>query len=568
MNQKGRLLLSVLCLLFVRVALAQVVPVGTPALEDFYRREQLLGRIDSSISFAIRPLTAEALGRTNLYDPLGRADSVHSILGDSTGGLTVELLPARFQYRLGSSFPYGRNDGPLIPAKGEQVFATGGIFAKYKFITLQLQPELIAARAANYEGMGNLAGYGLEWFRAVGNKIDMPEYFGRGGYSGAFLGQSSLRFNFDPVSFGVSTENLWWGPGINNSLLMSNTAPGFLHFTINTTKPVVTPVGSFEGQLVGGRLKQSGYLPSRDIELDHVERYYIEKPDDDRYFSGMIVSYQPKWIPGLSVGYITSFVAYMDNMLKFNDYLPFLKSTRQRVSYIDDYGKERTTGTSRDRYHSAFFRWMMPTVHLEVYGEYGRNNSAANFRDLMVRPNQSRAFILGFRKLVPLSFSPGDYLQVAFEATELTRPYPHFLRNSQTWYTHPIVRDGYTHRGQLLGAGIGPGSSVQSLDFSWIRDIKQIGLKVERLVHNEDFFNTYIYDLRRSWVDLTFDGYANWNYKNMLFYGNVSYSYAHNYRYKFTQPVSPGGFWDFGRHDKDNVTVQLGISYRFKYENQ
>src|SRR5690606_35503382 len=223
---------------------------------------------------------------------------------------------------------------------------------------------------------------------------------------------------------------------------------------------------------------------------------------DDRYFSGIIASYQPKWIPGLSIGYISSFVANMDNLSGINDYLPFLKSTDQTITYLDDSGSERTTRTTRDRYHSAFFRWVMPAAHLEVYGEYGRNNSAANFRDLMVRPNQSRAFVLAFRKLVPLSFSPGDYFQLAFEATELSSPAVHFLRNSHTWYTHPIVRDGYTHRGQLLGAGVGPGGSVQHDDFSWIRAIKQVGLKVERLVHNEDFFYTYIYDVRRSWVDL------------------------------------------------------------------
>lgn len=563
MSQKKHLFSLLLLLLASHSSFSQVLPVGTPVLEDKYRRDQLLGLVDSSISFAIRPLTATALARTNLFDPMGAADSVNYIYGDPREGLTVQLLPARFQYQLNTTYPYGWNDGPMIPAKGDQVFATGGIFARYKFITLQLQPELMAAAATDYEGMGNLPGYGLEWYRAVGNKIDMPEYFGRGGYARAYLGQSSLRFNFDPVSFGISTENLWWGPGINNSLTMSNTAPGFLHFTINTTKPIATPIGSFEGQLVGGRLRQSGFPPSRDQDLQHFEQYYVEKPDDDRYFSGMIVSYQPKWLRGLSLGYIGTFVAYMDHLSGINDYLPFLKSTSKTITYLDDAGNERTTQTTRDRYHAAFFRWVMPAAHLEVYGEYGRNNSAANFRDLMVRPNQSRAFVLGFRKLVPLSFSPGDYFQLAFEATELSRPPVHFLRNSHTWYTHPIVRDGYTHRGQLLGAGIGPGGSVQSFDFSWIRDIKQVGLKVERLVHNEDFFYTYVYDVRRSWVDLNFLGYVNWDYNNFLFYGAMGYSYAHNYRYEFSQPVPESDFWNFGRHDKDNLTIQLGVSYRF-----
>ena len=35
---------------------SQTLPVGLPVLEDTYRREQLLGKTDSLISFTIRPL--------------------------------------------------------------------------------------------------------------------------------------------------------------------------------------------------------------------------------------------------------------------------------------------------------------------------------------------------------------------------------------------------------------------------------------------------------------------------------------------------------------------------------
>ncbi|MFX8805488.1 capsule assembly Wzi family protein, partial [Acinetobacter baumannii] len=53
---------------------------------------------------------------------------------------------------------------------------------------------------------------------------------------------------------GISSENLWWGPGIYNSLLMSNNAPGFWHLTFNSRKPLKTPIGDFEWQLIGGKL--------------------------------------------------------------------------------------------------------------------------------------------------------------------------------------------------------------------------------------------------------------------------------------------------------------------------
>src|SRR5690606_40303545 len=46
---------------------AQVMPVGTHVLEDKLRRDQLLGLVDSSISFSVRPLTNRAILRSDLY---------------------------------------------------------------------------------------------------------------------------------------------------------------------------------------------------------------------------------------------------------------------------------------------------------------------------------------------------------------------------------------------------------------------------------------------------------------------------------------------------------------------
>ena len=76
---------------------------------------------------------------------------------------------------------------------------------------------------------------------------------------------------------GVSTENLWWGPGVRNSLIMSNNAPGFGHISFNTTAPVLTKIGSFEWQLISGVLQNSGLLP----------------PDTARTFNGQKL-YEPQ----------------------------------------------------------------------------------------------------------------------------------------------------------------------------------------------------------------------------------------------------------------------------------
>lgn len=306
------------------VVKGQSLPVGNPILEDYYRRQQLLGNIDSTISFAIRPLSATALQRPNVFDPEGVLNDESYVyrMPDERG--YIQLLPVGVDYNFNSAYPYGWNDGSLVQTRGGQVRVYGGVLAKYRFLTLQLRPEYVQASNKRYEGMAKMPGYGLEWYKTTGNVIDQPEYFGHTVYNKLWLGQSSLKATFGPVSFGFSSENLYWGPGMRNSLLLSNNAAGFPHFTVHTAKPVSTPIGSFEGQLVGGTLKASGFPPSITGESQHQEKYYIEKPDVNRYFSGFIASYQPKWVPGLSLGIIRSFVINKTDMKRsLRDYLPF-----------------------------------------------------------------------------------------------------------------------------------------------------------------------------------------------------------------------------------------------------
>src|SRR5665647_3427144 len=101
-------------------SIAQSIPVGTVVLEDAYRRAQLLGEIDSSISFTSRPLFPVASMKIdNPFDPF-------STLGKErwtkTGGIfqflkdrgTVQLLPFTLQHQYNSDHPYSLNDGMMI----------------------------------------------------------------------------------------------------------------------------------------------------------------------------------------------------------------------------------------------------------------------------------------------------------------------------------------------------------------------------------------------------------------------------------------------------------------------
>ncbi|RZK64355.1 MAG: hypothetical protein EOO85_29850, partial [Pedobacter sp.] len=308
---------------------AQTVPVGT-TIEDYYRRLQLLGQLDSSISFTNRPITAEAIKKDNIFDPeeqllregwLKKSGPVHFAKGKGT----FQILPFSWQQQFNSHHPFGWNDGPMIPSKGYQTLVSGGFFAKIGPLSIQLKPEYVFAQNAKFESYGenrNDTELGA-YYGGNNNYIDNPERYGNNSYSKLGWGQSSIRLTVGPASVGLSNENIWWGPGLRNSLMMSNNASGFKHATLNTVRPVKTYIGSFEGQIIGGRLESSGFSPLENTTLSSGTVVYDKPREDWRYLAGLNISYQPKWVPGLFLGFTRTFMSYGSDLNKLADYVPF-----------------------------------------------------------------------------------------------------------------------------------------------------------------------------------------------------------------------------------------------------
>jgi hypothetical protein len=543
---------------------AQSIAVGQLSLEDAYRRQQLMGKIDPKVSFTIRPLTNKLLQRNNVFDPDSVLDDQYSTVFPY-GEAELRWLPVVLKHQIASGYPYGWGDGPMIPAVGHQTYISGGLHARYKWLSIQLNPEIVTAENRAYMGYNGDNPFAWELWYKMNNNIDMPERFGEGWYTRAYLGQSSIMAHFGGASAGISTENLWWGPGRKNSLLMTNNAPGFLHASVQTDKPIETPIGSFEGQLVLGRLKGSGFTPTPLGNPDHYDQFYKEKNDDWRYFSGAIITYQPKWFEGLSLGMTRSFVSYSKDLKGGPQYyLPFIGPRSEVTDDDPPYLLSRENKMRRDMYSSFFGRWLMPRGNFEVYFEYGRTDPPWNSRDMLVQTDHSRGYVVGFRKLIPLGTLDEDLIQVAFEATQLEAGRSSTIRTSPSWYTDVHVRHGYTHRGQVLGAGIGPGSNVQSVMLGWSRGIKQAGIELERFVHQGDFYYSATTDFRRKWVDLGMNAFVEWDINRWVVQGKFTYMYAYNYQYDLELPNQNWkGFWDFIKKDNKHTNLQLGVMYRF-----
>lgn len=534
----------------------QSLPVGTLVLEDAYRRAQLLGQIDSTISFVSRPFYPVAsLKLKNGFDPYNalKEEGNYKFLGKWG---EVKLLPVTWQQQVNTHNPYSMNDGEMIPAKGYQTMFSAGVYAKLGPLSIQLQPEYVYAQNRGYDGFPTDAS-DLKWagYYNFLNRIDLPERFGNNAYSRLFWGQSSVRLTVGPVSLGLSNENMWWGPGMRNALLMTNTSGGFFHYTLNTVRPVRTPIGSFEGQIIAGRLEGSGFAPPDTNRTFRGYRLYNTKNNDWRYINGMVISYCPKWVPGLFLGITRSFNIDHKEMGNF----PFISPTNKKNP---NGGTEIPQGG--DQLMSSFIRWVFLKEHAEVYFEYGREDHSYNLRDFILEPDYARAYIFGFRKLYPLTAHPDQCIQFNLEVTQLEQNRTNTQRDYIYFYADPNITNGrgYTNRGQLLGAGIGPGSDMQSISISWIKSLKMIGLQFERYVHNNDLHYNDVKDIRANWVDIGAALTGEWDYKHLLFTAKAEIVRSMNYEHIYNPPVGSTNFWAPGE-DVYNFQAKLGVMYRF-----
>lgn len=548
---------------------AQSIPVGTPVLDDYYRRAQLLGKVDSNLSFTIRPMSdSRNLNVADIFDPDSSLKNSRGSNGVqvsfANGSGVFRLLPIIWQQQYNSDYPYGWNDEAMIPAKGYQTMFSGGIYAKLGPLSIQLRPEYVYAANQSFTGYftANRSDAELRNYYSYFNLTDMPERFGTGAYSKWFWGQSSIKLTVGPVEAGISNESLWWGPGIQNALIISNNAPGFKHITLNTTHPIKTYLGDFEAQIIAGKLEGSGLPPLITTSALGAASYYKPKINDWRYFTGFNINYHPKWVPGLTFGLTRTFDAYEKDVHGFSAYVPFFTS----------YLKSNTTGAdsgigdpfARDQLTSVYGRWLFTKANAELYFEYGLNDNSYNLADFIGSPEHSRAYIAGFRKLIPAGIVNDDHILFGAEVTQLSQTVDRLVRSAGGWYLHSQIKQGQTYLGQSLGAGTGTGGNLQSFEISWLSKLKKIGIQIDRYEHAVDFSEGYFADINgnsRKWVDLAFAMKGEWNYKNFLFNLKLQEIKSFNYEW-ILKDYNPGQYY-IPHNTVFNFHSELGITYRF-----
>ena len=491
----------------IKNKLLMPMAVGYTDFDDNIRDLQLLGKLQPEQSLTQRPfILTPKLGYDSLLAMIDPELENHGHLVEKKHS-DIQLLPINFLQKYNSDHPYGWNDGPLSFSKGYQFVASGGVYMRWRNIHLTIRPEYFKTASDPYETSA-----------AWGQRTSA--------LSKLTLGQSSLRVDFGPLSVGVSTQNLWLGPGQFSSLLMSNNAPGFNHFSIGTNRPLKTPLGSFQLNVIGGTLSYN-----KGQVFENANLKLSGNTDHTNYLSLLSISYSPVFFKNF---YLTANRAFTlptqekpSSNLK-NYYLIVLKPL-----FRNDY---QDNALPIDQVISGSAKYVFPKEHAEVYFEYGWNDGSSNSRDLILDMSHSAASIYGLKKIQYLSEK--IYLNFEAEATNMSQKPSYLQRDAGNWYVHQ--NGGYINENQILGAGSGWGNDVQTFALSINKGWNKYGIKFQHIAHDPiGVTNVLSYDGGAPyWDDYAYGIQLKQKYNHFLFNLNMEWVNSKNYLWQNNNKVS------------------------------
>jgi hypothetical protein len=279
------------------------------------------------------------------------------------------------------------------------------------------------------------------------------------------LGQSAVTFTMPRVELGASAANEWWGPALRNTLLLSNNSAGVPRLFARTARPLRTRFGQFEGRAFIGALTESPFFDEN-------------QKNDIRSLSGLLVTYRPSIDTGLTIGLSRLVMARASSGLGV---IPHLLDVVLQYQPIQPEADTNSTGQSyqrTDQLFSLFARWMFPESGFETYVEWSRMELPRSIGEYLEVPQSTQGYTIGLQYAQPHRNESYFRLQGEVTYLEQTQVLPN--HPPPDYYTGRAAPQGFTQRGQVLGAAIGPGSSTQFIGMDWMAREWQAGVFVGR----------------------------------------------------------------------------------------
>ena len=277
---------------------------------------------------------------------------------------------------------------------------------------------------------------------------DVPKDIGTH-FTKAGLRDAQLYLHFKGFGIGISNAGMWWGPGIQGTLSMTNNTIGFPHYMIGTIRELRWRRMGFMGRYTFAEIARKPYVdPTYFTSLTGIISFYVN-PIISIGFSRNYLS------GGVDVG--TPWTAEKAALIVFESFL-----------IENNFNNDYTIGGHDpfDQTLSGYFSMWYPDSKLKLYLEIGFNDNRQNFWDFVVQPDHAMATIIGFQHH---KFLGNDNLIFGFEYANLINGRMQVFRVTPPWYNRSHY-DHFSYEGRRWGAHSGSDSDDLLIFFGWMGD--------------------------------------------------------------------------------------------------
>ena len=199
-------------------------------------------------------------------------------------------------------------------------------------------------------------------------------------YTVLSLRETQMYLHVKGIGIGVSNANMWWGPGIHNSLNMTNNTTGFPHLLLGT-------VSEQKWRNYGFNI-----------------RYYFSKFDKKNftqpYYTTLLGSFRVYSNPIISAGLIRNFlsggnISNEEVSLKDAMLLPFESFFKSTLVIENEFTSPQD---DIDQTFTGYMNILFPESKLNIFLEYGWGDHRWDWHDFRAYPDHSAAINIGFRK--------------------------------------------------------------------------------------------------------------------------------------------------------------------------
>jgi hypothetical protein len=308
---------------------------------------------------------------------------------------------------------------------------------------------------------------------------------------------------------------------------------------VGTAKPIATRLGSIQAKLVSGTLTQS--------------LFFDASASENRTLSGLLLCLRPAFDSTLTFGFARVVYAPVGP-----DASPFTLTLARSFDALTRWENLAGVGQQRsDQIASIFARWIFPTAGFEAYGEWARMDLPRTATELLTAAHHTGGYTLGFQWAQ--SRRQERWLRLQSEITYLEQSRVFADRATPDFYSGTASPEGYTQRGQIIGAAIGPGASSQWIALDWFTPGWQLGGFLGRIRwENDAMYRQPAPHFWRHDVSLLSGVRGGWRTPWTDFSAELTIARRYNYLFQNSIP-SPG----LSRTvDVNNLTLALAATPR------